>query len=100
MSDLKKDVQAIEEFLSQKSIYGNFTKKDEPEFEYLCRALNKAGVELAKAQELCTFRELVMRFHNAKLDAFIHGIEIDKTLIEAIEEKIAIYIEQTKQGGK
>lgn len=98
MSDLKKDIEAIEAFLKSPSPLGRFAREKEPVYQFLKNDVEYTGKVLAKAQYVAAMREVEHRFAVAKLQAFVNGEELPKEVVEKIDADIKVFITDLKEG--
>lgn len=98
MSDIKKDIQEIEDFLKSPSPLGKFERMKAPEYELLKVEVENSGRILQKAQYVASMRAVEHKLACAKFDAFVQGVELPKKKIEAIEADIQVFISELKDG--
>lgn len=98
MSDLKKDLEAIEAFLAQPSPLGRFERQKEPLYQILKNEVEYTGKVLAKAQYVTAMRDVQHRLAVAELQAFVNGEELPKEEVEKIKADIEVFITDEKEG--
>lgn len=98
MSDMKKDLEQIESFLSSKSPHGMFERREEPMYKFLLNEVEYTGRLCAMAEFVALQRKAQHEFSTLKLRSFVEGVELPSDKLEAIEEKIAIFVENLKKG--
>lgn len=99
MPTLKEEVKKIEEYMSQKSPFGNFKRSEEPYFRILQRDVENSGRQVAYYEYILNQKKAIHAFDQLKLQAFLNGEEIDKKSLASIEEKIAVFEEELSQYG-
>lgn len=98
MSDIKKDLAEINDTLNSESPLGRFSRMKEPEFETLSCMWKMAQERLARYQYVCMQISAQAEFYKAQMNAMASGTKLDKSMVESIEEKIAVFEEQLKKG--
>lgn len=98
MSDMKKDLEQIESFLSSQSPHGMFERREEPMYKVLLSDVEYTGKMCAMAEFVAMQRKAQHEFATLKLRSFVEGVELPKDKLEAIEEKIAVFVENLKKG--
>lgn len=99
MSDLKKDIEEIEAFLSDKSHLGCFARYDEPEYKVLKSACEIAGRELARYEYIVARLRAVCQYRELQLKAFIQGKRLPVETTSLIEANIADFFIKFKDGS-
>lgn len=98
MSDFKKDLEAIEEFLKSPSPLGRFERQKEPMYQILKNEVEYTGKVLAKAQYVVAMRDVQHRLAMAELQAFVNGEELPKEEVEKIKADIAVFTADFMKG--
>lgn len=98
MSDLKKDLEQITEFLKSPSPLGRFEREKETEYQVLKAEVENTGRILAKAQYVANMRQVEHVLASAKLKAFVEGEELDTYMVANIEADIANFTTELLEG--
>lgn len=95
---LKEEVAEIERVMNQKSPLGFFKRKEEPYYNLLKSDVEHSGRELAIYQYIMATKQAIHQWYTLKLQAFLNGEKFDKSAMESIEEKIAIFEVNLNKG--
>lgn len=98
MSDFKRDLEQIMEFLKSPSPLGRFEREKETEYRVLQAEVENTGRILAKAQYVANMRQVEHVLASAKLKAFVEGEELDRDMVANIETDIANFTTELKEG--
>lgn len=98
MSDLKKDLEEINKYLNHESNLGKFKNIEAPKYNLLLSEVNYTGKILAIAEYIYAQRKAQHDWAQLKLQCFIDGVEMSKKEVTSIDEKIAKFEEDLKQG--
>ena len=98
MSDIKKDLEQIETYLNSQSPCGMFARREEPLYKILLNEVEHSGKLCAMAEFVALQRKAQHEFATLKLRSFVEGVSLPQDKLEAIEEKIAMFVENLKKG--
>lgn len=97
-NQLQKDIEDVEKFLNSPSPHGMFARRDEPMYKVLLSDVEYTGKLCAMAEFVALQRKAQHEFATIKLRSFVEGIELPQDKLEAIEEKISVFVENLKKG--
>lgn len=98
MSDLQTEVKQLEEFLSQKSSFGNFSRYDLPEYEMLRAGAEQAGLMLARYEYIVARLKAICAYRELQVKSFVQGVRIPEASTESIEAAIADFLTDLHKG--
>lgn len=98
MSEFRKDLIEIEDFLSSVSDYGKFERRKDPEFLTLKCMWERAQRDLARQQFVCMQFERMCQFYFSRMIAMVEDKPLDTAALEKVEEQIAVFLTKLKNG--